>query len=136
MRLRQQHRPYPGAGLARWALAAVLAAATLASGCAHVQVDADGRTHVRGLVWLTLQPPPAEHQAAHAGQGLRLRALGLSMLRSDVGTSLVLGWQDSNVAYLLDHKMVDARLLLNPVPSGTALAADARPCAATTGETR
>lgn len=136
MRLRQQHLPHPGAGPARWAWAVVLAATTLASGCAHVQLDANGSTHVLGLVWLTLPPPPAEHHAAHAGQGLRLRALGLSMLSSDVGTSLVLGWHDSSVAYLLDHKMVDARLLLHPVPSGTALAGATRQCAAPTGGTR
>lgn len=89
-----------------------LCLATLgAGGCAHVQVAADGQTHVLGLVWLTLPAPPVlpfNGLAVSAGQSLRVRTLGLSWLRSEPGSSLVLGWQDSTLAYLLDHRWVDA----------------------------
>ncbi len=118
----------------RRAWPALLLAATLASGCAHVQMDAEGRTHVLGLVWLTLPRP--EGLAAPAGQGLRLRALGLSMLRSEVGATVVLGWHDSSLAYLLDHKIVDAQAALQRAAFATPTAAPAQVCPAPTGDTR
>lgn len=107
------------------AAAAALAAAVV-SGCAHVHVDAQGQTQVLGLVWLTLPPPAAEGHGATAGQGLRMRALGLSWLRTEVGASLVLGWQDSSLAYLLDHKLVDARAALQRTPYGMSFTSSPR----------
>ena len=130
MSLKHHHRP------SRCAWLALLVAAALASGCAHVQVDAEGRTHVLGLVWLTLPPPAAENQITHAGQGLRLRALGLSMLRTEVGATLVLGWHDSSLAYLLDHKIVDARALFQRAAFSHASSEPANQCPAPTGDPR
>lgn len=115
----------------RAAAGALCVASALASGCAHVQVDDTGRTHIKGLVWLTLPAPADAAPAQHAGQGLRVRALGLSWFQADVGASLVLGWHDSTLAYLLDHRLVDARAVLavqqHPSPPTAAL------CTAPTG---
>lgn len=81
-------------------------AALLATACAHVHVDAQGRTHVVGLVWLTL--PEAE---APAGQALRMRALGLSLTRSEVASSMVLGYHDTTLAFLHNHSLLDVSAL-------------------------
>ena len=116
---------------ARAAVWALCVASALASGCAHVQVDETGRTHVRGLVWLTLPAPADAAQALQAGQGLRLRTLGLSWFQAEVGSSLVLGWQDSTLTYLLDHRLVDARAALS-APARVS-ATTAALCAAPTG---
>jgi hypothetical protein len=90
----------------------MLAAATLLSGCAHVHVDAQGRTHVKGLVWMTLPAPDPQRSAA--GQALRVRSLGMALTRSDVASSLVLGWHDSTLAFLYNDSLVPARWLRAP----------------------
>lgn len=87
-----------------------IAAASL-SGCAHTYVDAEGSRHLIGLVWAKL-PPPA---GATAADSLRVRAIGLSAARTPVGTSLVLGYSDSNIVVVRDNQLVDlAPLLAQP----------------------
>lgn len=88
------------------------------NGCAHVQVDADGQRHVRGLVWLTL--PPADVAPGTPGaQGLRLRGLGLVMTQHPGGSALVLGYSDSTVLTLAN----DAAVRWPPAPASAAPAA-------------
>jgi hypothetical protein len=94
-------------GSARTAL--IVAAAALAlPGCAHTYVDEDGSRHVIGLVWLDL-PPPA---VAAGADGLRVRTIGISTLRSPAGSSLVLGYADSDIVVVPDDRVVNATPLL------------------------
>ena len=90
----------------RLRLAVAICLAVGVSGCAHVYVDAQGRTHAVGFVWMTLPT-----QSEHAGQAVRMRTVGVALTRSEVASSLVVGYQDSTLAFLRNHAMVQAREL-------------------------
>jgi hypothetical protein len=121
----------------RLATAALLALALLQGGCAHVWVDAQGRTHAAGLMWLTLPAAHASQTAAPAGgQALRVRSLGVALTRFDVASSLVLGWQDTTLAFLYDHSLVLADDLRLASPPGGATRGTADDAAATPNRPR
>ena len=92
------HRP-----ARRLQLAAAICLALTASGCAHVYVDAQGRTHAVGFVWLTLPT-----QSGTAGEAVRMRTVGVALTRSEVASSLVVGYQDATLAFLRNHSVVRA----------------------------
>lgn len=75
--------------------AAALVLALSGAGCASVRVDELGRTHVVGLVWLTL-PAPAERGA----EQVRTRSLGLTLARNPLESAVVLGWSDRSVSVI------------------------------------
>lgn len=95
--------------LCRRLLPAFLASAAAASGCAHIYVDEQGRTHAIGLIRLTL--PKANDEG---GQSLRVRSFGLALTRAEVETSLILGYQDTTLAFLRNHVLVSAEELRRP----------------------
>lgn len=76
------------------------------AGCAHTYVAADGSRHVVGLVWLTLPPTASD------GEALRVRALGLSAVRTPAGAALVLGYGENQVVLVREGSVVDAAALL------------------------
>jgi hypothetical protein len=90
------HCPAP-----RLQLAAAICLALTASGCAHVYVDAQGRTHAVGFVWLTLPT-----QRGSGGEAVRMRTVGVALTRSEVASSLVVGYQDATLAFLRNHSLV------------------------------
>jgi hypothetical protein len=83
--------------------AAALTLAAALGGCAHVHVDAQGVRHVVGLVSMTLPPPDC---GAPGAQGLRVRSLGLTLTRGELGDALVLGYQDTAVLALPNDSLV------------------------------
>lgn len=92
----------------------LLAVASTCTGCASVSVDAQGRTQVRGLVWLTLPAPPGRGQAA---EQLRARSFGISLTRGPLVEGLVLGYSDQSLAMVRNDSAV--RLIVDiPEPEG------------------
>lgn len=95
--------------LSRRLLPALLVSAAAISGCAHIYVDEQGRTHAFGLIRLTL--PKANDAGA---QSLRVRSVGLAITRAEVASSLVFGYQDTTLAFLRNHVLVNANELRLP----------------------
>lgn len=83
-------------------VATLLLAASL-GGCASVRVDEAGRTHVVGLVWLTL-PAPAERE--HGADQVRTRSVGVTLSSHPIGQSLVLGFADHTLTRIEHDKAV------------------------------
>lgn len=83
--------------------ALALLTALLTAGCAVVQVDAEGRRHVVGLVWMTLPPADAGPTGADT---LRVRSLGLGWLGGPVGQSAVLGYSDHSLTAVRNDSAV------------------------------
>jgi hypothetical protein len=92
-----------------WGLV-VLCMLLCSSGCAHVYVDAEGSSHVVGLVWLTV--PRAN--STSAGEAIRVRSAGVSLMRSDIGVEFVAGYSDSTLLFLRDNVAVLANALARP----------------------
>ena len=82
---------------------AVLALALAGTGCASVRVDELGRTHVVGLVWLTLPAPAAAERGA---EQVRTRSLGLTLARHPLDSGVVLGWSDRSVSVIEPDRAV------------------------------
>lgn len=69
-------------------------------------VDDQGRTHVRGLVWLTL-PARSHRDALEVGaEQWRLRSMGVSVSHGPLGSALVLGYSDQRLAAIRNHAEV------------------------------
>jgi hypothetical protein len=87
----------------------------LLGGCAFSQVDAQGRTHVIGLVVLTLPPGGAANRSAPGAETWRLRTVGVSMSSSPVvGSSVVLGYSDSTQTWVRDNTVVAVTAVPQP----------------------
>ena len=97
-------------------VAALSAATMLLAGCAHSYVDEQGRTHVIGLVALTLPAGGRADAATPGAELLRLRTIGLSFVQTPgAGNSLVLGYSDSTIAWLRDNTRLSfADLIAQP----------------------
>ncbi len=87
----------------RAARAAALALAVSCAGCASVRVDEQGRTHVVGLVWLTL---PAPATAERGAEQVRTRSLGVTLARHPLESAVVLGWSDRSVSVIEPDRAV------------------------------
>jgi len=93
-----------GAAVRRAAVLTLAPALLLAlGGCASVRVDAQGRTHVVGLVWLTLPAPATRDPGADQ---VRARALGLVLASHPLGRSLVLGYSDHTLTRIENDSAV------------------------------
>jgi hypothetical protein len=73
------------------------------TGCASVRVDEQGRTHVAGLVWLTL---PAGSGVGVAANVIRTRSVGVSLNRSPDAGSLTIGYSDQTLATIYNNSVV------------------------------
>ncbi len=73
-------------------VSAVLVMAWATTGCAMVHTGPDGETSIIGFVSLTI--PPAPLSGSRLSTGLRVRALGLSVLRTEVGSGVSFGYSD------------------------------------------
>ena len=67
------------------------------TGCAHSYVDADGNTHVVGLVHVVV-PRHIESEAV-TSEFVRVRSLGVSLLTSPVRTSFSVGYSDDMMVF-------------------------------------
>lgn len=81
-------------------LIGLLLATSLLMGCAHSYVDAEGKRHIVGLVNLTISPATAEPAAA---DWVRLRTIGISLSRSDISSSLDVGYSDNTLAVIRNN---------------------------------
>lgn len=72
-------------------------------GCASVRVDDEGRTHIAGLVWLTL---PAVSQPGTAAHVVRARSVGVSVQRGHDSGSLTIGYSDQTLATIYNDSVV------------------------------
>lgn len=79
-------------------------------GCASVQVDDHGRTHIVGFVWLTLPARPDSRPSALAANVIRTRSVGLTLQHGDAGGALTLGYSD----VMLTSVNNDSTVLLPP----------------------
>jgi len=77
------------------------------AGCAHTYVDDAGATHVFGLVSITI-PPPIPPEAAGA-RAVRVVNVGLSMVRSDLFSSLSFGYNAEELVVVRNNACVDLR---------------------------
>jgi hypothetical protein len=85
----------------------LLAAAVTTTGCASVRVDDAGRTHIAGLVWMTLPPAPeAGASATKAADVVRARTVGLTVQRTPDGSAVVLGYSDATLATVYNNSSV------------------------------
>jgi hypothetical protein len=82
---------------------AVLACALALQGCAVVRVDEAGRTHVAGLVWLTL---PAPRPADKAADVVRARSVGVSVTSGPLGQAFTVGYSDQTLAAIRNNSIV------------------------------
>jgi hypothetical protein len=85
------------------AAATVLACMLVLQGCAVVRVDEAGRTHVAGLVWLTL---PAPKPADKAADVVRARSVGVSVTSGPLGQALTVGYSDQTLAAIRNNSSV------------------------------
>lgn len=81
----------------------LLAALATLGGCASVRVDEQGRTHIAGLVWMTLPAPALRDQGADQ---IRTRSIGLTLARLPLGQSLVLGYSDHTLTRIENDSAV------------------------------
>jgi hypothetical protein len=87
--------------------AAVSAMLLATTGCASVRVDEAGRTHIAGLVWLTLPPAAdASASAAKAADVVRARTVGVTLQRTPEGGALVLGYSDAMLSTIYNDSSV------------------------------
>lgn len=84
----------------------VLVAAVATAGCASVHVDDAGRTHVVGLVWLTLPAPDPNTTTAKAADVVRARTVGITVQRTPESGALVLGYSDATLATIYNNSHV------------------------------
>jgi hypothetical protein len=89
----------------------LLALALACTACAHTYIDATGNRHIVGLVNLTL---PADSTAA-AGDWVRMRTIGLSISRTDIASSIDLGYSDNTLAIIRDNSCA----FIGQLPDGT-----------------
>lgn len=73
-------------------LIAMLMVAWALAGCAMVHTGPDGETSVIGFVNLTIPPP--QLGGSLASGGLRVRVVGLSVLRTELGSGVSFGYSD------------------------------------------
>ena len=85
------------------ARAALLAAAFALQGCAITRVDEAGRTHVAGLVWMTLPATKGDDKAADL---VRTRSVGVTLTSGPLGQALTLGYSDQTLGSLRNHSVV------------------------------
>ena len=86
-----------------------LLSATASASCAWSDTGADGTRRIIGFVDMEVRP--AADPRTVAGEVVDIRTIGLSLLDTDGGTSLALGWQRHIAASLRD----DALVLGNPL---------------------
>jgi hypothetical protein len=86
----------------------VLAALSL-PGCAVTRVDAQGQTHIAGLVWMTLPAPDGPQPGARV---VRMRTLGLSVNAEAEALAVLLGFGDVSRATIFNNSAVDLSLAL------------------------
>jgi len=95
---------------------AVVLTGTLAlQGCAVVRVDEAGRTHVAGLVWLTLPAPKAADKAADV---VRARSVGVSVTSGPLGQALTVGYSDQTLAAIRNDSSVRLPRASEPLDGG------------------
>ena len=82
---------------------ALLGLAGLLGGCAFNYVAADGARHIVGLVHAVLPPQGTGPLPA---ESVRTQAVGLSFTRSDVATTLALGYTDTTRAFVRENTCV------------------------------
>ncbi|KQY81063.1 MULTISPECIES: hypothetical protein [Roseateles] len=85
------------------ARAALLAAAVALQGCAVTRIDEAGRTHVAGLVWMTL---PASKGADKAADLVRTRSVGVTLTSGPLGQAVTLGYSDQTLGSVRNHSLV------------------------------
>ena len=85
------------------AKAALLAAAVASQGCAVTRVDEAGRTHVAGLVWMTLPANKGEDKAADL---VRTRSVGVTLTSGPLGQAVTLGYSDQTLGSVRNHSVV------------------------------
>jgi len=73
------------------------------SGCASVRVDEQGRTHIVGMVWLTL---PAGSSVDVAANVIRTRSVGISVNRSPDASGVTIGYSDQTLATIHNNSVV------------------------------
>lgn len=86
----------------RWAWLVPLV--LLLQGCAHSWVDEHNVRHVVGFFSVEVIPAPPGPSAA--GQTIRVRSVGLSVTTADIGSAIVLGYQDTALTAIRNHSLV------------------------------
>ena len=80
-------------------------------GCAHVHVAPDGTRHVIGFVYMELPPVNVEDVGATS---VRVVSLGLSLVRTEAGSALNLGYADMTAASFGNNACVPLAAVLGP----------------------
>jgi hypothetical protein len=88
----------------------VVASSMLLGGCVHMSSNPDGTRQITGWVSMTLPPTSASPTAA---DWIRLRSFGLAYSRTDIGTSVDLGYSDNTLAVIRGNSCI----ILDPVPT-------------------
>lgn len=73
----------------------------LCFGCASVTfVDAEGNTHVLGLVKLKIEPASVQPEYRHAGTRLSVSGIGISLLQAADSSALAIGYTSDQITLL------------------------------------
>jgi hypothetical protein len=73
-------------------------------GCALHYTEDDGTERIIGLVDMRVSPP--NPSSSVAGRAIDIQMIGLGVIQSDAGASLLLGYARERSAYLKDHSFV------------------------------
>ena len=92
------------AASSRRAIAAGIICALLLPGCAYTYLDADGTTHIVGLV--AIQIPKENSGFAEAARVVQVTNIGISAVRSDISSSLSLGYNSERVVVIGENVCV------------------------------
>jgi hypothetical protein len=85
----------------------VLFCALLLPGCAYTYLDEAGTTHIVGLV--SIRIPSHDRSGSDAATALRVTNIGISATRSDISSSLSIGYNSEEILVLGDNICVGFR---------------------------
>ena len=74
------------------------------TGCAHSYVDADGNTHIAGLVHVVV-PKSADAREVR-GESIRVKSFGLTVLANPLRTNITLGYSDDTMVVVRNNACV------------------------------
>jgi hypothetical protein len=91
----------------------LLASLSLLSGCAYTYVDTKGTTHMVGLMAVEV---PSANPPNVGASAIRVENIGLSVIRSDISSSISLGYNVDEITVIENNACV----WRGPVPAALA----------------